>query len=179
MKTPRKRLTLKTPKRSTKTPLKMVKTNSTNSNNSTNNSNNSTNNSNNKTNNSKIFNSTATKHKDISTLLKDLESYENKLLEKYRKENQFLRSLSTNNVLKNLLGLDVKEVDNEYVVKYKVEDRSISFTLVPNEDMFIYKLGGCSNLDLPSFLSDEISFEKQQVNKFFFKVMEVMISKNV
>lgn len=166
MKTPRKRLTLKTPKRSNKTPMKVVKAHK-------------------KIKEEDSEGSTLNDRRgsidrrgSSSSILRDLEFHENKLLEKYRKENQFLRSQGGSEpVLKGLLGLDVKEVDNEIVVKYKVEDRSISFTLIPNEDMFIYKLGGVKNLDLPSFLSDEISFEKQQVNKFFFKVMEVMISK--
>lgn len=160
MKTPRKRLTLKTPKRSNKTPMKVVKAHK-------------------KIKEEDSEGSTLNDRRgSSSSILRDLEFHENKLLEKYRKENQFLRSQGGSEpVLKGLLGLDVKEVDNEIVVKYKVEDRSISFTLIPNEDMFIYKLGGVKNLELPSFLSDEISFEKQQVNKFFFKVMEVMISK--
>lgn len=167
MKTPRKRLTLKTPKRSNKTPLKMSKRGDE------------------KRRDDdrsivlkKESNFTTKRDNTPLDILKELESHENKLLEKYRKENQFLRSLGgSGSVLKDLLGLDVQEVEGEFVVKYKVEERSISFTLIPSEEMFIYKLVGFKNLELPSFLSEEISFEKQQVNKFFYKVMEVMISK--
>jgi hypothetical protein len=148
MKTPRKRITLKTPKRSTKTPIKVFKP----------------------------------QPSDINSLLKDLEFHENKLLEKYKKENLYLRSLlnkgeveGNNTSSLSLLGLDIKEINNEFVIKYKVEKKYLSFSLKPKDEFYIYKLKEHSEFELPNFLSEEISFEKQQVNKFFYKVMEIMI----
>ncbi|EOB14820.1 hypothetical protein NBO_14g0008 [Nosema bombycis CQ1] len=147
MKTPRKRITLKTPKRSTKTPIKVFKP----------------------------------QPSDITSLLKDLESHENKLLEKYKKENLYLRSLlnkgegNENTLSLSLLGLDIKEINNEFIIKYKVEKKYLSFSLKPKDEFYIYKLKEHSEFELPNFLSEEISFEKQQVNKFFYKVMEIMI----
>jgi hypothetical protein len=165
MKTPKKRVTLKTPKRSTRTPFKST---------------------------DKEKKPANIKHKNtqeeeeeneaqgysikfINDIDIELKNTEKDLIDSLQKENDFLRS--TNLYIK-FLGLDISQVGNKYVVKYNVdkEKRHLHFELVPEDDMFVYQLVRSENLDELGILGDEISFEKEQIAKFFYKVMEIMIS---
>lgn len=158
MKTPKKRVTLKTPKRSTKTTFKSTG----------------------HTKGVKDESDSVTKKKDspskfIADLDIEIKNTENELITSLQKENELLRST---NLYVKFLGLDITQVGDKYVVKYNVnkDNRFLHFELVPEDDMYVYSLVRSENIDELGVLGDEISFEKEQIAKFFYKVMEIMIS---
>lgn len=149
MKTPKKRLTFKTPKRSAKTPLK--------------------------TKNVTLKDPVQQKKSKLDEIDTEIKNTEKELIESLTEENEFLRNTNPYN---NLLGLDISQVDSKYVVKYTIDknNRFLHFELMPEEDMFVYQLIRSDNIDELGIFNDEISFEKDQINKFFYKIMEIMIS---
>ncbi|WUR02088.1 uncharacterized protein VNE69_01029 [Vairimorpha necatrix] len=158
MKTPKKRMTLKTPKRSTKATFK----------------------SNDHTKGKKeevvpVSDKIDDPYKTINELEIDIKNTEKDLINSLQKENELLRST---NLYVQFLGLDISQVGDKYVVKYNSDkdNRFLHFELVPEEDMFVYSLVNSENIDELGVLGDEISFEKGQIAKFFYKVMEIMIS---
>lgn len=149
MKTPKKRLTFKTPKRSAKTPLK--------------------------TKNVIKKDSAEQKKSNLEDVDDEIKNTEKELIESLTEENEFLRN---SNPYNNLLGLNITQSDDKYVVKYTIDknNRYIHFELMPEDDMFVYQLIHSDNIEELGIFNDEISFEKNQINKFFYKIMEIMIS---
>ncbi|CAD25428.1 hypothetical protein [Encephalitozoon cuniculi GB-M1] len=169
MKTPRKRITFKTPRKGAKTPMRdggasdakenrvqregdIEKQKSPDS---------------------------ASRYRQI---LVEMKMKEEDLIESYKRENEYLRSLKTDALLyKKLVGFDIVENNGCYEVTHEVVSnnitKSIKFVLMPEDSSYIYKLVESRNVDLPDFLSEEITFDECQIKTFFFKVMEAVITK--
>jgi hypothetical protein len=116
-------------------------------------------------------------------VLSDLRLKEESLVESYKRENEYLRSLKADILLyKKFIGFDIAEADEGYEVTHETSSNGVAkflrFRLIPDEGSYIYKLIESRNIDLPDFLVDEISFDGSQIMKFFFKVMEASISRN-
>lgn len=172
MKAPRKRITFKTPRKGTKTPTKGVKM--------------------------AEANDIKPLEEGIETeghgllpvnlvvrykqILAEMKIKEESLVDSYRKENEYLRSLKTDAlVYKRFMGFDIVENNGAYEITHEIASsdmiKSIKFVLTPEDGSYIYKLVEARNVDLPDFLSEEIVFDEGQVRTFFFKVMEATITK--
>lgn len=168
MKTPRKRITFKTPRRGAKTPTKEVK----------------------------VREHHASREGELDEclspipdlavryrqILSEMKTKEESLVESYKKENEYLRSLKTDALLyKKFVGFDIVENSGSYEVAHEVVSndvtKTIRFVLTPDDGSYIYRLVESRNIDLPDFLSEEITFDESQIKTFFFKVMETIITK--
>ncbi|ADM11668.1 uncharacterized protein Eint_060600 [Encephalitozoon intestinalis ATCC 50506] len=169
MKTPRKRITFKTPRKGTKTPTKDVEASDSKENRP-----------------QKAV--CAEERRDLDSasrykqILIEMKMKEEDLIESYKKENEYLRSLKTDALLyKKFVGFDIVENDGSYEVTHEIVSNNVTkfirFVLTPEENSYVYKLIESRNVDLPDFLSEEITFDECQVKTFFFKVMEAVITK--
>ncbi|KAK1348019.1 hypothetical protein LUQ84_002714 [Hamiltosporidium tvaerminnensis] len=182
MKTPRSRITFKTPKkRNIKTPLSLKQSRE---------SKESRDNKEVRESRESRDTSLSLKHKDnhtIPTENKKLDSSiistENtlsSLLESYREENKFLRNLKNDSLIfQRLVGLSIKEVEGKYecthTVTVKGVTRYIVFLLIPDTSSYVYKPVSSCNVSLPEYLSDSICFTEEHIQMFFFKVMEALM----
>jgi hypothetical protein len=115
-------------------------------------------------------------------ILMEMKVKEESLVESYRRENEYLRSLKTDALLyKKFMGFDIVENNGSYEVTHEIASNSlvkfIKFVLTPEDGTYAYKLVESRNVDLPDFLSEDIAFDEGQVKTFFFKVMEAVITK--
>lgn len=119
---------------------------------------------------------------------------ENRLVQSLKEENSFL--LNKINELENkinnqiniddknnedsITGFKVNEFKNEnFIVEYSAYEKMIKFKLIKKKDCYDYELIECSIEDsLPDFLANGMVFEKDQLPKFFFNVMQVMLGKD-
>lgn len=114
-----------------------------------------------------------------------IEEKEQESAKMYRTENRYLRELKSDaRLFKKFTGLEISEKDEgKYVVTQSVLGRDgtkrISFELREDDDAYVYRLLDTNCTDLPSFLNEDISFECKEIHKFFFKVLEVLVAKNV
>lgn len=120
---------------------------------------------------------------EYKKIIKKLKNIENELLNSIKIENMNLRRIRSDILIyKKLLGIEIEEIENGFICSqenvYKNIKKFIKFKLVDEDDCYSYKLLGSENINLPDYLCDEISFSKQQVQMFFFKIMEVMMVKN-
>ncbi|KAM0671619.1 hypothetical protein CWI42_060680 [Ordospora colligata] len=176
MKMPRKKITFKTPRKGTKTPTKQVISEELQENTELAEQKSSEGIKNTETQRS---HSTALRYKQI---LEEMKVKEEELIGSYKKENEYLRSLKTDALLyKRFVGFDIVESDGSYEVTHEVVSnnitKSIRFVLLPEDGAYVYKLVESRNIELPDFLSEEITFDECQVKTFFFKVMEAVITK--
>lgn len=121
---------------------------------------------------------------DLQNYLKSIEKTrksERDLILNYAKENECLRNLtkSVDTLLCNkFLGLDIQETDtNIFQFCWVNNDRKLVFTLQDLDEDFGYEYIESENVGLPDALNGSISFEKGQVMKFFYHVMEVLLGK--
>jgi hypothetical protein len=168
MKTPRKKIAFRTPRRASKTPVKPASK-------------------------AKMHEPEESGGKDLSSpgkenvlrykqVLGELRMKEKSLVESYKRENEYLRSLKSDTLLyKKLIGFDIVEAGEGYEITHEVSSngalRFIKFMLTPQEDSYVYKLVDHRNIDLPDYLETEIEFDRSQIMTFFFKVMEASITK--
>lgn len=103
---------------------------------------------------------------------------ENELLSAYREENAYLRSLVSSHK-QNITGFTVEQPEeNQFVISYSAYDRTICFRLVKNGDCYEYELIRHVKVELPDFLMEELIFSEEQLPKFFFNLMQVMVGKD-
>lgn len=174
MRTPRKRITFKTPRKATKTPTKGQKDPEP------------------------VEQDTPEEREEVRheehvpqvpslasryrQILLEMREKEESLVESYKRENEYLRSLKTDALLyKKFMGFDIVENGGSYEVTHEIvsndTSKFIKFVLTPEDGSYVYKLIESRNIDLPDFLSEEITFDEGQVRTFFFKVMETVITK--
>ena len=120
----------------------------------------------------------------LSEINSQVEEKEKKAIDLYRAENKYLRELKSDALLfKRLTGMEIVERKGTYVVSQEIMGRGgkklIRFELREEDDAYIYKLVETNCMDLPEFLKEDISFERKEIHKFFFKVLEVLVAKNV
>ncbi|KCZ79302.1 hypothetical protein H312_03307 [Anncaliia algerae PRA339] len=167
-KTPRKRVCFKTPKRKYNKPTKSISTV-------------------NKENNfseseiSKNLKEFSKSKKKEANLELEIAEAENKLVEAYMEENKMLRKLNSNALLfQKFYGIEIKEISPEiHEFSHKIDNKHIKFTLEEEADNYAYKLIDFFGIDLPSYLMERIAFKKKEIFKFFFKVFEIFLTKNV
>ncbi|KAG5860061.1 DUF5094 domain-containing protein [Encephalitozoon hellem] len=169
MRTPRKKITFKTPRKGTKTPVKDGCVSDSKENKTP-----------------KIESKEEQKSPDSAfrykQILVEMKMKEEDLIESYKKENEYLRSLKTDALLyKKFVGFDIVENNGCYEVTHEIVSNNITkfikFILTPEDSSYIYKLVESRNVELPDFLSEEITFDECQIKTFFFKVMEAVITK--
>ncbi|TBU12412.1 DUF5094 domain-containing protein [Hamiltosporidium tvaerminnensis] len=189
MKTPRSRITFKTPKkRNIKTPLSLKQSRESRESKESRESREMTERRDNRD------TSLSLKHKDnhtIPTENKKLDSSiistENtlsSLLESYREENKFLRNLKNDSLIfQRLVGLSIKEVEGKYecthTVTVKGVTRYIVFLLIPDTSSYVYKPVSSCNVSLPEYLSDSICFTEEHIQMGVRDVLEDMLEKGV
>lgn len=113
-----------------------------------------------------------------------IEKKERENINMYRIENQYLRGLKSDAMLfKKFTGIEILENNSVYSIRQSVVGRdgqkTIKFELREEDDAYIYRLVETNCTELPSFLQEDISFGCMEVHKFFFKVLEVLVAKNV
>ncbi len=113
-----------------------------------------------------------------------IDKKEKENMKMYRAENQYLRELKSDaELFKKFTGIEISEHDGAYVISQSVAGRdglkAIKFELKEDDNAYIYKLVQTNCVDLPDFLQEDISFECREIHKFFFKVLEVLVAKNV
>ncbi|TBU08039.1 DUF5094 domain-containing protein, partial [Hamiltosporidium tvaerminnensis] len=189
MKTPRSRITFKTPKkRNIKTPLSLKQSRGSRE------SKESRDNKEVKERRDNRDTSLSLKHKDNHTVLTEnkkldssIISTENtlsSLLESYREENKFLRNLKNDSLIfQRLIGLSIKEVEGKYecthTVTVKGVTRYIVFLLIPDTSSYVYKPVSSCNVSLPEYLSDSICFTEEHIQMGVRDVLEDMLQKGV
>lgn len=106
-----------------------------------------------------------------------VETLENKLIEAYREENSFLRSLKKDVLLyNNLLGITIVEDGN--TLNFKIARKSstgpkeLKFNLEESGDAFVFKLEEAINCTIPEYFNDVLEFDKQAFPLFFYKAMQ-------
>lgn len=166
MKTPRKKITFKTPRRGSKTPVKSGEGSEAKENRPQKPA-------------AEESVDTASRYRQI---LAEMKMKEKDLIESYKQENAYLRALKTDTLLyKKFVGFDIAENNGVYEVCHEIVSNNITklirFVLVPEDGSYVYKLVESRNVELPDFLSEEITFDECQVKTFFFKVMEAVITK--
>ncbi|ELQ74531.1 hypothetical protein THOM_2556 [Trachipleistophora hominis] len=118
------------------------------------------------------------KNVDTRPSHKEILYIENELLQAYREENAFLKT-SVSSATSRLTGFTVTEPANDhFIVSYSAYDRHINFRLVKNGRNYEYELIEHRCVELPEFLTDELVFGEEQLPKFFFNVMQVMVGKD-
>lgn len=102
---------------------------------------------------------------------------ENKLIDAYRRENNFLRNLKQDILLyTKLLGITITE--NENIIKFTIERSSttgpkkLKFNLEDRNDIFVFTLENSENCNIPEYFYDVIEFEKKAFPLFFYKAMQ-------
>ncbi|RVD92323.1 hypothetical protein TUBRATIS_11800 [Tubulinosema ratisbonensis] len=166
MKTPRKRICFKTPKRK---PIKNTKSFSIESK-------------------SYLSQDSSQYHKNkiiadkenIETRLElEVAQTEEKLIQAYIEENKFLREINSDVLLfKKFLGLEIKILDvGLYEFSQRIDSRFIKFTLLEEDDSLVYKLIDCFGLELAGFFMEKIVFKKTDIFKFFYKIFEMFLMK--
>lgn len=114
-----------------------------------------------------------------------IERKEQENIEMYRTENRYLRELKSDAALfKKFTGVEISDRgDGGYMIAQSVLGREgtrrIKFELREDGDAYVYRLIDTNCEELPSFLNEDISFECKEIHKFFFKVLEVLVAKNV
>ncbi|KAM0687920.1 hypothetical protein COBT_000829 [Conglomerata obtusa] len=109
---------------------------------------------------------------------------EMQLVEAYKNENIYLRSLKKETLaFKKFLGLELEEIsENVHEFKWENLDQEISkriiFRLIEDDLDFSYELIEFENVILPEALEGCINFDKCQLMKFFLNMYEILLSKN-
>lgn len=178
MKTPRKRITFKTPKKR-QTPLVKNTVRRRRVENSARDAESEEQSDMNRKDSSCSTNSTT-----LDNIDSQIEKKEKENISMYRIENQYLRSLKSDAMLfKKFTGIEIFENNSVYSIRQSVIGRdgqkTIKFELREEDDAYIYRLVETNCTELPSFLQEDISFECMEVHKFFFKVLEVLVARNV
>lgn len=114
----------------------------------------------------------------------DLNSLENKLIEAYREENQYLRNLKSEVLLyNNLLGISITENDN--ILNFVIERTSTSghkklkFQLEDKGDLYVFTLEDSENCNTPECFYDVIEFDKKSFPMFFYTAMRAVYETRV
>lgn len=115
----------------------------------------------------------------ISATIPDTESLENKLIEAYREENNFLRNLKGDSCLySKLLGITINQDGN--TINFAINRTSttgkkkLEFFLEENETSYVFTLKDSENCNIPEYFYDVIEFDKKAFPQFFYKAMQAV-----
>ncbi|KAM0681819.1 hypothetical protein GINT2_000336 [Glugoides intestinalis] len=115
----------------------------------------------------------------INPIVSDAVSLENKLIEAYREENNFLRNLKGDSCLySKLLGITINQDGN--TINFAINRTSTSgkkkleFFLEEHETSYIFTLKDSENCNIPEFFYDVIEFDKKAFPQFFYKAMQAV-----
>lgn len=115
---------------------------------------------------------------DTGPPINEMIHIENELLQAYREENAFLKT-NASSATSRLTGFTVNEpAKDHFIVMYSAYDRYINFRLVKNGKNYEYELIEHGCVELPDFLMEELVFGEEQLPKFFFNLMQVMVGKD-
>lgn len=110
---------------------------------------------------------------------RDDESIENRLIEAYREENAFLRSLKADAYLySKLLGITIGQ--EESTINFKIQrssttgQKKLEFTLEETGECYVFTLKEAENCNIPEYFYDVIEFEKKAFPQFFYKAMQAI-----
>lgn len=115
------------------------------------------------------------------TVIEESDELEREAIEHYRKENIKLLNLQANgNLFAKLTGTSIHEEDGKYIIEKNINGnyghRMIKFSLEEAPPMYHYRLIETNIKEMPPWLTQEIQFAEGDIHKFFYKVMEVMVS---
>lgn len=112
------------------------------------------------------------------------QSLENKLIEAYREENNYLRNLKTDAILySKLLGITISE--NNGVINFTIERssstglRRLKFNLEDKDDVYVFTLEDSENCNIPDYFYDVLEFDKKAFSLFFYKAMQAVYETRV
>jgi len=112
------------------------------------------------------------------------QSLENKLIEAYREENNYLRNLKTDAILySKLLGITISESNG--VINFTIERssstglRRLKFNLEDKDDVYVFTLEDSENCNIPDYFYDVLEFDKKAFSLFFYKAMQAVYETRV